>query len=150
MANGHGGYRPPTNPAPASGPGKLSQRTDQPKMQLPNAEYGEQQAYQAAQAGAPMAGGGGGMSGAPTAAPVPVTPFGAPSARPGEPVTAGAALGAGPGVESLGLMDDKAFQEQDRQKLVAYLPVLEFLANRPDAMPSLRQLVRKVKATAGL
>jgi hypothetical protein len=37
MANGHGGPRTPANPAPVSGPGALSKRTDgaQPKMQSP-------------------------------------------------------------------------------------------------------------------
>ena len=28
MANGRGGYRQPSNPAPVSGPGALSKRTD--------------------------------------------------------------------------------------------------------------------------
>ena len=28
MPNGHGGYRKPEHPAPASGPGRLSKRTD--------------------------------------------------------------------------------------------------------------------------
>ena len=42
MADGHGGYRRPTNPSPVSGPGALSRRTDgqQPTQDLPNAKYG--------------------------------------------------------------------------------------------------------------
>ena len=60
MANssGHGGYRRPTNPAPVSGPGALSRRTDgmQPRATLPDAKYGEQQAFQQAQGAAPMSG----------------------------------------------------------------------------------------------
>ena len=58
MANGHGGYRRPTNPAPVSGPGALSRRTDgrQPTRSLPNAKYGENAAFEAAQGAAPMSG----------------------------------------------------------------------------------------------
>jgi hypothetical protein len=91
MANGHGGHRTPRNPAPVSGPGALSRRTDggspQGRMQLPDAKYGEQAAFQEAQGGAPMAG-----SSMP-----PPQPLTGPSMRPQEPVTAGAASGPGPG-----------------------------------------------------
>jgi hypothetical protein len=63
MANGHGGYRQPMNPAPVSGPGALSQRTDggavdgmqQPMQQYTGFEYGENKSLNDQQAGAPMA-----------------------------------------------------------------------------------------------
>lgn len=80
-------------------------------------------------------GGGGG-------APVSVTPFGAPTNQPGTPVTAGAALGAGPGTEALGLPDQPS---DDMQRLLAYLPVLEFMANQPGASSASRNLVRELK-----
>jgi hypothetical protein len=93
----------PSNPAPVSGPGALSRRTDNGPAQklrtLPNAQYGEAATYKDLQNGAPLAqtpppgvsGPGGGAS-----APPSFVGFGAPSQRPGEPVTAGADAGAGP------------------------------------------------------
>lgn len=140
MANRHGGYRRPTNPAPVSGPGALSRRTDgtQPQMKIPDAQYGEQQDFQAIQAGAPMAG---------TPSP-PATPFGAPTERPDEPVTSGIDLGAGVGSDALGMVDPQAIQEKaDTDQLYSYLPVLEFLANRPGSSQSLKNVVRSLKAS---
>lgn len=106
MANGHGGARTPRNPAPVSGPGSLSRRTDggpaQVNAQLPDAKYGEQAAFQEAQSGAPMAAAppipsvdaSGGAASTPVAPPVPLTQ---PTERPDEPVSWGASFGPGPG-----------------------------------------------------
>lgn len=154
MANGHGGYRKPTNPAPVSGPGALSARTDtaQPAMRLPDAAYGEQAAFQMAQSGAPMAGPDAGPAGAggPTGpSPVEVTPFGSPSTMPDQPITAGIDMGAGPGSAALGLVDEDAIRRKaDTDALARYLPVLEFLANRPEGSASLKALVRRLKASS--
>lgn len=108
-----GGYRKPSNPAPVSGPGRLSRRTDGGPAQnlaaLPNAGYGEGQEFTQLQQGAPLAatpapapaGGGGGMDvmailgGAPPVGPP--TPLSSPTERPDEPLTAGAPFGDGPG-----------------------------------------------------
>lgn len=140
-----GGYRRPTNPAPASGPGALSRRTDgkQPIMSLPDADYGEQTTYRQQQQGAPLAqsqplpsaSSGAGMgSGDPG-----VIPLTAPSQRPSEPVTAGAALGPGPGPEALQV---KTLGDQDyQQKLQSYMPVLNFAANLPGVSASTKALV---------
>lgn len=99
-----GGYHPPSNPAQVSGPGALSRRTDQPQpaQQLSNPKYGEQSDFQQIQGGAPMSAPSspGGM--APQGMPAPVG-LGEPSALPGQPVTAGAAAGDGPGTEALNL-----------------------------------------------
>lgn len=93
---GVGGYQAPAKPAPVSGPGELSQRTDgapgQPVRDLPDAKYGEGKAFRSQEQGAPMAQ----APALPT-----VTPLDAPSERPGEPVTAGAPLGPGAGPEAL-------------------------------------------------
>lgn len=109
MANGHGGPRTPRQPAPASGPGSLSKRTDggpaQVNAQLSNPGYGEQAEFQAIQSGAPMAaappvpsaqqqGMGGGADVLPPAPPLPLT---ADTERPDEPITYGASFGPGPG-----------------------------------------------------
>lgn len=141
MAEQHGGYRRPANPAPVSNPGAGSQRTDgrpgeQPMRDLPNAKYGEAAQFTDVQAGAPMAGG---------ASPVPsAVPLGAPTQRPDEPVTAGNPLGAGPGPQAAGI-EMRTMDEQDAQALKSQLPMLEYMANMPNSAPSLRAIVRRLK-----
>ena len=79
---------------PVSGPGALSQRTDQqPMRDVTGLPYGDAGKLMEQQAGAPMA-----QTNIP---PVPVTGLGAPSERPSQPITAGADAGAGPGSEVL-------------------------------------------------
>lgn len=70
-------------------------------------------------------------------------PFEADSARPGEPVTAGADAGAGPGSEMLGIPSD---QQGDLQAILRYLPTLEFMASQPNASPTTRAMLRRVKS----
>ena len=115
MAERHGGMRRPQNPAPVSGPGQLSQRTDggpqQVQADMSGMAYGENQAMEAIQAMAPM-------SASPSAASPRVrsrqarqsgqsaggmsaTPLFAPTERPDEPVTAGAPFGPGAGPSSM-------------------------------------------------
>lgn len=137
---------------PVSGPGPYSQRTDrQPIQSVPNAGYGEQKAYKQLQQDAPMA-----QSGGAAAAPMDfatlfgsaadrVIPMDAESNQPGTPVTSGASMGAGVGIEALNLGDDKS--KRDLQNLAPQLPFLEWMANRPDASWGLRQLVRRVKSS---
>lgn len=90
-----GGKRTPANPAPVSGPGALSRRTDggpgQPVRVAPGGAYGERQASVALQQAAPMQSGtpapSRGSAGAGVTGPPPDI-FGA-TARPSEPATAG-------------------------------------------------------------
>lgn len=91
MANSHGGYRAPANPAPVSGPGSLSRRTDTPEARVSGLPYGENGAVNSAAAALPESGG------APTRPAPAIVPLGAPSQRPNEPITAGAPFGPGPG-----------------------------------------------------
>lgn len=89
----HGGYRAPANPAPVSGPGALSARTDGvPNGQVSGLAYGENGALNAQAASAPMAQAPAGPQ---------ITPLDAPSQFSDEPVTAGSPLGPGPGPEVL-------------------------------------------------
>ena len=96
---GRGGYRQPNNPAPVSGPGALSQRTDggategmtQPQQQYTGFAYGENGAIAEQQSGASLAG-----TGFPD---FKFTPLNAPTERPNHPVTAGIDLGPGGGSE---------------------------------------------------
>jgi len=98
----------------------MTQPQVQPKRELPDAKYGENKSFEAAQdvarptdaqalppAPAPSEFAGGGSESNPrdvaNAAPLSeLTGFGAPSERPGEPVTSGAPLGAGPTGMALG------------------------------------------------
>lgn len=138
---------------PVSGPGKFSQRTDrQPMAQLPNADYGEQKAYKQLQQDAPMAASPGvppaqgmdfaSMFGNPADR---VVPLNAESSQPGVPVTDGAALGAGAGTDAMGF--SKPRSQQDLQNLASQLPVLQFMANQPNASWGLRQLVRNIQGS---
>lgn len=57
-------------------------------------------------------------------------------------------MGAGPGSASLGMLDEKTLEQRaDNDQLIKYLPVLEFLANRPESSSSLRNVVRSLKAS---
>lgn len=141
MADNRGGYRRPSNPAPTSPPGALSQRTDggptsQPQMVASGGAYGDRKEMLDLQSGAPLAGGG--------ATPPPsAIPFDAPSQNPGEPVTAGAALGPGIGPEAAGIKGDEvATAEQMRP----YLRSLERVANLPGSNAQTRSFVRMLRA----
>lgn len=147
MANGHGGYRRPSNPSPVGMPGKLSRRTDggpadkQPMRQLGDAAYGEQKTFREIQQGAPMAQAGEiqplDMSG--------VTPLTEGTQFPNQPVTTGASLGPGGGIDTLGLpqpSDDPGFQALRNQ-----LPGLELMANLPSSSRAFRDFVRQLRAT---
>lgn len=148
MTQPPGGYRPPANPAAVSGPGALSQRTDgrQPMRDLPDAAYGEQATFRQDQQGAPMAQAAGAAQGGPPVAPADlsnVTPLHAPTERPGEPVTAGADAGAGPGAAVLGLDEDN---DPAWRNLVDILPTLELMANSAAGGHEMRQFVRRVRS----
>ena len=93
-----GGYRQPNNPAPVSGPGALSQRTDggategmtQGNATYTGLPYGENKSVNEQQSQAPMA-----------AEKTPMLSLNMPSTRPDEPVTSGINMGEGPGTEAM-------------------------------------------------
>jgi hypothetical protein len=110
MAGQQGGYRQPNNPAPVSGPGALSQRTDggavdgmqpaqtQAPKYMPGLGYGKGGENMANQQSAPLAGSPTPQMPAPT---MPAVPLSAPTMRPNEPITAGVDFGPGPGSEAI-------------------------------------------------
>jgi len=148
-----GGYRRPSNPAPVSGPGKLSRRTDggpssksavQGVREMSGGgKYGERKALEETQAGAPM-------QGNPVQAQAPVMaamPSGQPAAglfdpteRPNEPVTSGLSVGPGrtPQPQMAGNYD----------MIMKYMPALELMASQDDAPEPFKALVQYVKVTA--
>lgn len=95
MGDNRGGYRKPANPAPVSGPGALSQRTDgspsQPATYIPGLPQGEGQATYEQQVSAPMAGT------APVREMPPIVPLSAPTQFPNQPISYGSNWGEGPG-----------------------------------------------------
>jgi len=131
MARGRGGYRKPSNPAPASGPGALSRRTDggpgQPIRVAPGGDYGDRQALVGQQQAAPLASAGRGQP----AAPGGVSPEGifGPTAHPGEPITAGVDTGPGPG-SNQPILDDDPYLLAKALLKVAPSPQLEQLVAR--------------------
>lgn len=145
MANSHGGYRKPTNPAPVSGPGQHSRRTDgQPTLDLPNAQYGQNSAFKSIESGAQMAT-------QPQPAPPDIQPaaqpivgMGEPSQQPNTPVTDGAAAGPGAGPEALNLPQD--LNNLDAEDLRRYLPALIDVADRDDTPAGTKQWVRSIIA----
>ena len=152
-----GGYRKPTNPAPVSGPGSLSQRTDggpadkQAARYISGLPYGEGQAMMDTQNSAPMAAApsieqSNMPSGLASAAASPLIPLDAPSNRPDEPVTHGADMGPGGSSSVLNIPTDTAMMDQDIQNMAKYVPYLQSIANQPDSSNSMRLLVRYLKS----
>lgn len=135
--------------AEVAGPGQFSKRTDRAvgdaNRNLPDAGYGEQAQYQAAQEGMqkPQEVNVQGMNfsdlfGNPAAG---VTPLDAESTRPEEPVTQGADLGAGEDSSVL-----SSSQKETDQTMASYLFALKFIADRPGTSDSARNLVRNLRA----
>jgi len=127
MAENRGGYRKPTNPAPVSGPGKASRRTDggpldmkQNQVQVTGMGYGENKELNDIQAQAPLAAA---MPNIPASAPEVQMPtpiaLTEPTQRPMEPLTAGLPFGPGVGREALSLPNLGMSQEdKERAKLL--------------------------------
>lgn len=156
---GRGGYQAPARPAAASAPGALSQRTDGSPWRASQAvrtptgmAYGEAGELRNLQQQAPLSNGpapapsgpnaNGSVSGSPQGGPSledlmgMATPMGAPTQRPDEPVTAGAASGAGPGPEALNLPSPVAQAHQSAVDYVTQIaqsshnPAVQFLAQQ--------------------
>jgi len=105
--------------AGASGPGKFSKRTD-----LPSSYYGEGVETSAIKSQVPLAkttGSADDVGGRPRNPLTPVTPLFAPSERRDEPVTAGVAVGDGPGPEAL-MMQSKFAQRKLSDILADMIP----------------------------
>lgn len=135
---------------PVGGPGQFSERTDKAvgaaNRSLPDADYGEQAAYQEQQQGAPMAQDvnvqGMNFNDLFGNAAANVVPLDAETAMPGVPVTDGADAGPGAGSEVL-----SSTQKTANNYMAAYLPVLEFMANQPGSSDAARNIVRQLKST---
>ncbi len=142
-----GGYRQPSSPAPVSGPGALSKRTDgQSPRWVPGQDYGDGAELMTAQQGAPMAGSGARQrmgAGMEQLLTQPTTPLPEGTQYPDEPLTAGAPIGPGAGPEVLA---SAAQTGPTRDRLMAALPALMRAAERPNASKEMRALVRYLRS----
>lgn len=150
MANGHGGYRAPTRPAAVSGPGEHSRRTDgAPRMDLPNAKYGEAAAFDEIQSGAQMGGSGSGAGGGQAPQQQMPVGLGEPSQYPDQPVTAGAPAGPGPGMESLGLPSSEDEKADLIRRYGRYIPLLVRRAEDPSSSQEFKEQVNYLLSIIG-
>lgn len=152
MADGHGGYRAPAHPAPVSGPGAMSQRTDgrQAIRDLPDAKYGENAAFRAAEGAAPMSGGGPmAQAAGPNLSPdlSGIVGLADSSQRPDESIMAGMPMGAGAG--STGSVSSGGLTPEQADRLRSYLPVLVLLASQDDTDPATKSFVRRLRGELG-
>jgi hypothetical protein len=86
-----------------------------PKV-APGGKYGERKAMQEMQSAAPMAA----QQRQPNKQNIPLTPLGAPTARPDEPLTTGSPFGPGPGPEILGKKPESAKVSDVLSQIVNY------------------------------
>lgn len=148
MAENRGGFRPTApqnNPANVSATGGAGQSGTQGAKYYSGLPYGQGQAMMAQQQAAPMA----------AARPAPIMnpidsfpapmPLSSPSEFPDVPVTDGAAMGAGAGMEAL-TMPQSQDNDVEKQRLLSYLPALEAAAQSPNSSQAFRNYVRILRA----
>lgn len=110
-----------------------------PQQTVPGQQYGKQAEQERSMAAVPMA---------PPPGPPPIAPGGLPSLdsptmRPNEPVTAGAALGPGPGTEIL--PQEAEGIDPDLALMAKRLPMLELMASEPSSTVAFRNYVRRLR-----
>jgi hypothetical protein len=141
-----GGFRPSApqnNPANVNGLGGNGQAG----RDYTGFAYGQNQALAEQQAGASMAKAPSPTAAAPSmASNLPqATPITAPTERPQEPITSGIAMGPGAGPEALTL-PGAGDSNEDKQRLLSYLPALEVAAQSPNSSQAFRNYVRVLRA----
>jgi len=147
-----GGYQQPTNPAPVSGPGALSQRTDggpsQAPMYMPGMKSmgstGREQMAQQQGAALYKAPTSTGISSIEPNLPA-VTPITAGTALPDQSIADGTPAFGGAGPEALNLPKQED-TDIDKQRLMSYLPAFESAAAMPNASMAWKNYVRLVRS----
>jgi hypothetical protein len=137
-----GGYKKPSNPAPVSGPGALSQRTDggptQAAKYMPGLEQGQGQVNMANQLAAPLAGTESPVNTASLMPPLPpLIPLTEKTQRPQEDISLGMPFGNTPGPEILNLPNATQTQYVNAKS------VIDDVANAPDASPMMKYLSQR-------
>jgi len=152
-----GGRRTPRSPAPVSGPGSLSQRTDggpqQVQPSVSGMPYGENQELEEMQSAAPLSASSSAQSPRARqrqarstgrkAGDMGATPLMSPTQRPDEPITDGAPFGPGAGPNTLPNSKEQA--SRDAQMIAKYLPDLMQMAEAPDTPDGFKRFVRYLR-----
>ena len=143
-----GGPRTPSNPAPVSGPGALSQRTDggpsQPVRPISGLEYGANQELNDIQGAAPMSAGGVAPPAMPDIGLAELSPnLFDPTNHPDRPVTNGMGFGPGAGPEAISAPEPAA-----QMRLLNALPTLLRAAESPDVSAEFRSMVALIRSAA--
>lgn len=142
-----GGYRKPMNPAPVSGPGSLSQRTDGgpgDAKYVSGLGWGEGQKFYDTQVSGNDALRKIEQPNMPTTGLTNIAPsqsligLNIPTQMPDIPVTDGADAGAGRGMSALGL------QPQDLANYTTAKDVIQSLASNPNASPATKYLGQRI------
>ena len=139
-----GGYRKPGTPAPVSGPGALSRRTDGRVAE--GFAYGMNKQINEQAAGAPMA-----KAPSPMAARSmnvapqlpPVTPL-FDESGPEDLITSGVDVGPGPGSEALMLPSMNNSSTEFNKSISSYYPVLSYIASRENTSPETRRALAMI------
>jgi len=140
-----GGYRKPGNPAPVSGPGALSRRTDGRVAE--GYAYGmnkqiNEQAASAPMAKAPTFNAGSARMGE-TRSLAPATPITAETMLPNDPITNGAPIGAG--ADSVPNLPMGPSEDPDINMIRDYYPMLEFWASQPGTSQATKDYVQYLR-----
>lgn len=141
-----GGYRKPGNPAPVSGPGALSRRTDGRVAE--GFSYGMNKQINEQAASAPMAKAPqprpASASKMMSASPLPpVTPITAETMDPNDPITNGVPVG--PGANSIPGLPSGPVQDPDINMIRDYYPMLEFWASQPGTSQATKDYVQYLR-----
>ena len=140
-----GGYRKPGKPAPVSGPGALSRRTDGRVAE--GFAYGMNKQINEQAAGAPMAKAPTFNAGSARMGEVrslaPVTPITAETMDVNDPITNGVPVG--PGANSIPGMPSGPTQDPDINMIRDYYPMLEFWASQPGTSQATKDYVQYLR-----
>jgi hypothetical protein len=140
-----GGYRKPGKPAPVSGPGALSRRTDGRVAE--GFAYGMNKQINEQAAGAPMAKAPTFNAGSARMGEVrslaPVTPITAETMDVNDPITNGVPVG--PGANSIPGMPSGPTEDPDINMIRDYYPMLEFWASQPGTSQATKDYVQYLR-----
>jgi hypothetical protein len=140
-----GGYRKPGNPAPVSGPGALSRRTDGRVAE--GFAYGmnkqiNEQAASAPLKKAPSFNAGSARMGEMRSL-APITPITAETMDPNDPITNGVPVG--PGANSIPGLPSGPVEDPDINMIRDYYPMLEFWASQPGTSQATKDYVQYLR-----
>jgi hypothetical protein len=136
---------PQYSPTNVSATGGAGQSGTQAAKYYSGGTYGEGKQLMEQQQSAPLAGSPTPVRTEPLSNLPQAIPLTEPTTRPDEPVTTGVAMGPGAGPEAL-TMPMSQDGDEDKQRLLSYLPALEVAALSPNSSQAFRNYVRVLRA----